>query len=1000
MNKVVDGKFFEIDSRRKADIITDIKNLAASYVPEWTFNTDDPDAGSVIASIYSNMLEDDINKLNMLMYKYRVELMNMVGVTLKPVRPAKSVVKFSLLPAVTEGTYVPQKTKLIANGNNGHKVIFETKNSVYVTNSVISDIYSTSRDYGKIIDVLGKKINSDENENKSFFMFDFSLDGIQENKIVIGHNYALNLNTNAVLEVYLKTEKNIEELLTKLADTNEYEWKYLTPEGFVLFDEVKVEDNKILLKKSENSQLTQYDGVNQYYILLGKKNNIASDELSINYLAISSSCKNVLPEIVYQGDYQVDIKEFYPFGDKLAVYNECYIASDNVLSKKEANIELKFNLSYLKNTIELDYSNNNNYKIIMKKPTNVNYSISECRADNVIFEYFNGIGWAKLEIDDKNYMNLFSGEVTGEVSLKFKCPEDINKISVSAYVRYWIRMRLLKADNCYRVPCCHLIPVINDVTFSYNYSGEGVQPEKILRYSGVYKEDIGNKLLKNESTFIFKPIEYSKNNIFIGFNKKFCGGPISLYFDIDGVLKKNTDFIKFEYSCIGDNANFKPLKVVDKTENFRHSGIIMFIPPSDMAKCSIFNKERYWIKIVDDGNEYESLRFLKVNNILVNTVDVENIETKEPEVFYVDKATANMTILLSSSNILYVDVFVNEVTILSIQQMDKILKEDPENVIAEYDNLGNYLSFFVKWKEVNTFIKSKPDDRHYMLDRNKGVITFGDSTNGMIPSKQLTPAIKVFAITCDGANGNVGVGQINKTDVMISFISNIFNPVPAYTGYDVEDVHSALNRGANLLSSYNRLVSEDDFEKAVLDFSNVIDKVKCVSSVNEYGRTDENAITIAILMKEFKKSNEVFSTVKNQIKDYLMDKCEISLKKENLKIIDPIFVKLCVNIWVEVNDYNIAFEIKNDILSYLKDFIDPVNGNFNNRGWEIGTLPREVQLYSFLKSKSVNAVIQKIILTGKLHTINGVDEKEIEDIIGNPFVIGVNGEHEVFVDFK
>ena len=114
MNDLANSKFFEIDGREKRDIIRDISNVAKSYVPEWIFDIDDLDAGCVIAKIYADMLEDDINNLNMLMYKYRIELMNMIGVDLKKAQPAKCVASFLLWYGEDEGTYVPKQTKLIA----------------------------------------------------------------------------------------------------------------------------------------------------------------------------------------------------------------------------------------------------------------------------------------------------------------------------------------------------------------------------------------------------------------------------------------------------------------------------------------------------------------------------------------------------------------------------------------------------------------------------------------------------------------------------------------------------------------------------------------------------------------------------------------------------------------------------------------------------------------------------------------------------------------------
>ncbi len=999
MDKSVNNKFFKIDNRTKEDIVKDIKALAESYVPEWIYNLDDPDAGSVIANIYSQMLEDDINKLNLLMYKYQIELMNMIGIKLKQAEPAKCVVTFSLLPMTDEGVYIPQKTKLVADGKDGNKIIFETQNSMYVTGSKITDIYTTSREKGKIINVYNQELQS--TQGKSFCLFDYSQEGEQRNEFVFGHDYALNLNTKAVLSVCFSNGKNSIELMQKLSDTNKYEWNYSTANGFVKFDKVEYKDGKILLTKSDNSQkLTLSEDENHTqgdFVSVKQIDNKIFDVLEVNDVKISSCCFDVLPDIVYQDSSQVDVKEFYPFGDKLAVYNECYIASDDVFSKSGAEIVVEFDLSYFKNIIEMNYNENKDYKIIMKKPMVINYDMSEAKAENVVFEYFNGVGWAKLDLDD-NYSNLFSGEVLGKTVLKFICPRDIKKIAVNAYERYWIKVRLLKADDCYRVPCSHLVPIIKNLHISYSYKDSGVRPNQVISYSGVTQRDVSDLIKQERSVVIFQPISYDKNSAFIGFDKKFCDGPINIYFDIDGTLKKDGDNIKLEYSCFDDAVGFKQLKIVDQTENFRHSGEIIFLPPHDMAKKNIFNKDRYWIRIVDDKNEFANLKCLKINDIILNTVNVENVETKDPENFYIDKPEPNMKFNLSNKNILYADVFVNEMGSLSIYQMDEMMKENPDDVIAEYDSSGNYFSFFVKWKEVDTFVKSSSFDRHYVLNRLEGVLEFGDSIKGKMPGKQLREAIKVFSVVCNGENGNVDKGAINKIDTMVSFIKGVTNPVSAYVGHDIESVNNALIRGSNIINSYNKLVSERDFERAVMDFSDIINKVKCVASVDEYGESKANVITIAVLTKEFGKNGGAFYSIKDRIKEDLLSKCELCLNKEDLNIVDPMFVALSVDVWIKVNDYNMSFEIKNNILEYLKLFIDPVVGNFHGEGWGIGKLPREVQIYSFLKSKNIGAIIEKIIVTGKMKTMNGQVEKDINQIRYNPFMMGINGDHHVFID--
>ena len=51
-----------IDSRTEQDILQEIKQLAESYVPEWKFDTENPDIGSVISMIYARQMMDNVDK--------------------------------------------------------------------------------------------------------------------------------------------------------------------------------------------------------------------------------------------------------------------------------------------------------------------------------------------------------------------------------------------------------------------------------------------------------------------------------------------------------------------------------------------------------------------------------------------------------------------------------------------------------------------------------------------------------------------------------------------------------------------------------------------------------------------------------------------------------------------------------------------------------------------------------------------------------------------------
>src|SRR5204862_37610 len=72
---------------------------------------------------------------------------------------------------------------------------------------------------------------------------------------------------------------------------------------------------------------------------------------------------------------------------------------------------------------------------------------------------------------------------------------------------------------------------------------------------------------------------------------------------------------------------------------------------------------------------------------------------------------------------------------------------------------------FEAWQEIEDFLASGPDDRHFVLDRAAGEVFFGDGRYGRIPTANpASPTANLVArryLAGGGARGNVGVGAAN-----------------------------------------------------------------------------------------------------------------------------------------------------------------------------------------------------------------------------------------------
>lgn len=56
---------------------------------------------------------------------------------------------------------------------------------------------------------------------------------------------------------------------------------------------------------------------------------------------------------------------------------------------------------------------------------------------------------------------------------------------------------------------------------------------------------------------------------------------------------------------------FSRLKLTDHTDGLSHTGTIMFMPPSDMAKRRMEGIDAYWIVAVDEFNYFDMYKFAK-----------------------------------------------------------------------------------------------------------------------------------------------------------------------------------------------------------------------------------------------------------------------------------------------------------------------------------------------------------------------------------------------------
>lgn len=997
-----------LDSRSRKDLANRLESLAASYTPEWRFDSKDPDIGSALALIYIDQMEDNIRRLNQLPEKYHTEFANLLGLTLHSAYPASGVAVVELLRGTVPGVELPRGTSLTAEADGG-SVFFETKEDVYITNAQLTDILSLSGTHGKIYPLLGgakpaelianpqktfrEESSPEAAEQTPFLLFDYSEAGIEKNAVLFYHSSVFGVDASTPIEIQLIGTDG-EAMAPKFADPSQWRWSYLGNEGLTPFTRVCAKGNALHLYRDHELNPQIFDGQAYYSICLEALQPI-EDTVTVSDIRISSCRDEGKPELILRDGQELSAVECMPFGETISLFDECYICDNQVFSQMGATVHLSFQLSSRRKMMNLTaVQQKEELKIIKLKPKAVQYTAATTAPEQVTIEYYNGQLWRTLPCD-QDWSQLLDGTHNGKHTIAFTCPADWHRVPINGYEGLCLRIRVTQADNCYLLPCEHTAPVLENVQLTYSYENMWKQPQRVETISGTQRENQTDAFLQGKLVTLFKALPYPEASLYLGFDRPFEGAPISMLFDVEENVHFHMEPITFEYST---RNGFRQMKVIDRTRQFAGSGTVLFMPPSDFEAMEVENIRRWWIRLRSTEEAVKGYH-PPIRSIRLNAVDISNCHTQPEESFYIETSTANMTFQLSAQNILCANVFVSEFGELSRSQMRKMQEEQPEDVRVETDFLGEITGFYVRWTEVDTFDRSQIGDRHYMIDRASNTLIFGDGIHVKIPQARQDAAILVQTVSCDGSRGNVPAGAISGFYSNVLYVSSVTNPSKTFAGSDLEDLESARKRGAELFSGRGRLISETDYLRAVKSFSGTIEKVKCMAGYDRDGVFHPSVITIAIMTQDYASGNESFHNIREPLRKMLLEKCEATVRPEDLLLTEPSYVTISVSVWVKTADSSHAFSIQNLILDSISRFLDPLPSP-GHSGWDIGVLPTENQLTMLLQSLRFPGHISRIVTVARYADPSGTHEVALDEMPNAPFAIGIGGDCHVYIEFQ
>jgi predicted phage baseplate assembly protein len=312
-----------------------------------------------------------------------------------------------------------------------------------------------------------------------------------------------------------------------------------------------------------------------------------------------------------------------------------------------------------------------------------------------------------------------------------------------------------------------------------------------------------------------------------------------------------------------------------------------------------------------------------------------------------------------------------------------------------------------EWTAVHNFAGSGPDDKHYILDGESGVVHFGPAIRepdgglrqyGAVPLYGTTVRLRKYA-TGGGRVGNVGKGAIQTLKSSIPFVSQVENLDAAWGGVDGESVDQAKARGPILLRTRSRAVTAEDYEAITQEAAPDVARVRCVTAGDE--DTDPGSVRVLIVpaaaevagkidFAELVPGDETLKRISDRLD-------EVRLIGTRVLVSPPKYRGVTVVARVIARPRLDKARVRADALEALYEYLNPISGGREGRGWEFGRPVQAGDVYALLQRVRGVDLVEDVRLFGA-NPVTGERGEETQrlDVDGHSLIFSF--EHHVKVE--
>jgi hypothetical protein len=672
--------------------------------------------------------------------------------------------------------------------------------------------------------------------------------------------------------------------------------------------------------------------------------------------AIKVTGEGLLPDLVLTRtpDDQILIQDpgrrFHPFGNNPKPDTEVYLRCDRALSHKGALVRLDLALE----GGDTDRPNGSPDLSIIWEYWNAKVKkwrmLARCQLDGNKVEAADGSAF----LDTTNCLTR-----PGMVS--FQVPDDLSPTEVYGHEGRFIRVRIATGD--FGIPGTYELdgdrwvfrearalrpPILRELPIRFEEREHPFQ-HVLSENDGVFQDHSEIAQIEHKPFQALSPVAEASPTLYLGFEDSFPNQENSIYIhlrDESGVRDPFVDsddrtgrtpvVVAWEYF---NGKTWQTLFPQDETRGFRTSGFIRFVGPTDFRKSKRFGENLHFLRArLESGGYVEAPR---VQFILLNAVPASNLTTFGDTILGSSQGTPGQVFRLPPGPVLPgQQVVVLEREKPGEAELLEIREAEGEDAVTANPDGG----WWIRWHEVDDLYESGANGRQYVKDIVAGELRFGDGIHGMIPPKgDRNVRLGRFQVG-GGMNGNVAANSLTVPRQSLTFIDGVSNPIPAGGGADIETIEEVKQRAPHMFRGRFRAVTAEDFEWIAREASTSVARARCLPCQDREGE-----VTVVIVPK-VADDGEAIDVVKPLPSTELMRRVKSELDQRKLvstivHVVRPRYRNLSVRIVILRTTAGSSEAVKAEITRRIRDFLHPLRGGKNRRGWPFGRPVSKIDLY-------------------------------------------------------